>query len=395
MKNISIMYEGTNCPFLIALHKKQNYIYGVNVYNNEVFYLDLTDRELHYCGRLPVLSAWKEKPVHNILIYQDFCFLIPFWNNTNLFIYDCKRSLWKKVPLIILHEIERSVRGEKIPGYYYGACMYHDQLFMLPFGCRHLIKYNILTGEVSDCADFGNTLIKEDIVLFHKHEWINTTCIALSCLYSNHIVLFNLETNEMDIKTVGCDDYRFSTIIKYGEIFWIVVKNKLIFLQWNPDTGYVKEFKAFPRGCMIVNDRHCFDESNIYLYSDALYCFPAACNMAVKFDLKQEIAVEIQSLTYYCQDLRLDREQSTFDGGVRDGEKVYLHYQLDKILEFDLRTESVQEYDRILRSAVSRKKRWIDEFAHLLESIPLKSNDKLDKKVTGEEIYDTVSKFVL
>lgn len=392
------MYEGIKNPFLIALFKNRNSIYGVHVYNNEVFRLSLADKELHYCGRIPVFSAWKEKMVHNIFCYQDLYFFIPFQNNTNLLIYDYKKNLWKKVRLKILQEIEKDQqKKEKSPGYFYGSFVYRDQLFLLPFGCRHLIKYNILTGEVSDCVDFGITALKKDIVLFHKFAWIDSSHIALSCLYSNHVVLFNLETNAMEIKTVGSIDYRFSIIIKYEDDFWIVVKNKLVFLKWNPDTGYIEEFKKFPPDCTLANDRHCFDESNIYQYKSFLYCFPAACNMAVKFDLKQGTMVEIQSLANYCQNPKLDREQSTFDGGVRDEEKIYLHYQLGKILEFDLKTECVKEYDQILKDIVGIRKRWEDTFSLFLKSVSQKSYDRIDqsKKATGEEIYDTVSKFIL
>ncbi len=400
MKNNSIIYEDAKSPFLIALYKVQGDIYGFHVYNNEVFRLNLVERKLYYCGRLPAFNPWEEKPFHNILRYQNLYFFVPFWNNANLYIYDCKKDLWKKIELIKLKEINLNQQEkEKKAGDFYGACVYQGQLFLLPFGCRYLIKYNIRTGEIFECADFGTTILKEDVALFHQFVWINTTCIALSCLYSNHVVLFNLETNETEIKTVGKDGYCFSTILKHEDSYWLVVKNKLAFLKWNPDTDNTEEFKGFPSRCMVANDRHCFDDSNLCIHKGYLYCFPASCNMAIKFDLKNGTAEEIKSLTKYCQDSKLNRDQSTFDGGIWEGTKVYLHYQLGKILEFDLETEAVQEYDRILKDVASIKKRQEDTLAVFWNAISQyqKSKDIINqnKQMVGKEIYDTISKLIL
>lgn len=330
MENDSIMYESyLDRPFLIALHKVQDDIFGMHVCSNLIYRFNLVDKTLHYCGRMPAFDKEQSKPFHCII------------------------------------------------------------------RCRQLLKYHVRTGKLTICADFGKTILKQDDLLFHRFAWVDEKNIILSCLCSNHVVIFNLETNEIKISTVGQEDYRFSIVIKYEDSFWLVVKNKLSFLKWNPDRGYVEEFKAFPKGCSIVNDKHCFDSANVYVHNGFLYCFPASCNMAVKFDMKNRMAEEIESLRFYCQDTELNREQSTFDGGIREQNKIYLHYQLDKILEFDLETENVYAYDRIVEDSDSIKKWKKDNMNIFLESISHgdKEDERRKEKSMGKKIYDTVSGF--
>lgn len=393
MKNDSITYESyLDKPFLIALHKVQDDIFGLHVCSNLFYRFNLIDKTLHYCGRISVFDKEESKPFHSIIHYADLYFFVPFWN-VNLVIYDAYKDSWKKIDLSSLKGFP--CQENHLPGYFFGACLFRDQLFLLPFGCRQLIKYHIRTGKLSNCVDFGKTILKQDDLLFHRFAWVDECNIILSCLCSNHVVIFNLETNEIKISTVGQEDYRFSIVIKYEDSFWLVVKNKLSFLKWNPDRGYIEELKVFPKGCSISNDRHCFDSANVYLHNRFLYCFPASCNMAVKFDIKNGVAEEIESLRAYCQDTDLNREQSTFDGGIQVKNKIYLHYQLNKILEFDLETENVHAYDRIAADADSIKKWNKDNMNIFLESITPedKDDDRRKDKLIGKRIYDTVSGF--
>jgi len=393
LENDSIMYESyLDRPFLIALHKVQDDIFGMHVCSNLFYRFNLVDKTLHYCGRMPVFDKEESKPFHSIIRFADLYFFVPFWN-ANLAIYDAGKDSWAKIDLSNLKGFPYQEKHD--PGYFFGACLCRDQLFLLPFGCRQLLKYHVRTGKLTICADFGKTILKQDDLLFHRFAWVDEKNIILSCLCSNHVVIFNLETNEIKISTVGQEDYRFSIVIKYEDSFWLVVKNKLSFLKWNPDRGYIEEFKTFPKGCSIVNDKHCFDSANVYVHNGFLYCFPASCNMAVKFDMKNRVAEEMESLSSYCQDTGLNREQSTFDGGIREKNKIYLHYQLDKILEFDLETEDVHAYDRIAADSDSIKKWNKDHMNMFLESISPedKEDGRRKEKSMGKRIYDTVSGF--
>lgn len=395
MNNISIAYEKRKNPHLVVFYKNGYDIYGLHTHSNEVFRFNIIDKELYYYKRFWIFDTNAIKPFHSVIHYQEFIFFIPFWN-TELVIYNSKKDTWTKIEIPIIKELELKKEKQKsytqYPGNFYEACLYKNQLFLLPFGCRYMLKYNIATQKISCCMDFGKTILKDDIALFRKYIWIDDTNIALSCLYSNHIVFFDLETNEIEIKTIGNSYYRFSAIFKFEKSIWLVIKNELAFLEWIPSINHIKEFKNFPDNCSIENNLHCFDESSLFIYKDFLYCFPAACNMAIKFDLTNKTIKEIKSLTKYCQDSRLNRKRPTFDGGMKIENKVYLQYQLEKILEFDLETEKVYLYDQTLKNTNNIKKRQKDTLLSFLKNI-CNENDKDYKRIegtAGKEIYNTL-----
>lgn len=402
MARISLVYDRIDVPFLTALWNMQDNIYGLHVTDNRVFSFDSQNGEMRYIRRISGISNRIEKAFGAVLCYKDLILLIPF-REQKLILYDRERNTWKHIRLELIQELkpgESFRKGEisgNMPGYFYGGCIYKDKVFLLPFGYRGLIQYHLATGEVFHCFDFRETVLGEDVALFHNFAWMDETHIVLSCLYSNHVVILDLENGDVEIKTVGRDGCRFTTIIKYGKDYWLVVKNRLAFIRWNPDTGEQEEYTEFPPGCEISNNKHCFDDSNIYLCEDCLYCFPASCNMAVKFHLQNGTIEEIESLSSYCQVEELNREASTFDGGIRIDDRVYLHYQLGSILVFDLKTEEVCTYARTVKdidSIARMEKEAVEEFIRSLEERKKTNREKLEK-TAGETIYDAVSKLIL
>lgn len=402
MSGISLLYDSIKVPFLTALWNMQDRIYGLHVTDNRVFRFAPQNGEMRYICRIPGILKGIEKAFGAVLCYKNLILLIPF-REEKLVIYDREKDTWKQVGLGLLPEMKpgESFRGREIsgnmPGYFYGGCLYKDKLFLLPFGYRGLMQYHLDTGEIFHCFDFKKTVLREDVALFHNFAWMDEAHIALSCLYSNHVAILDLENGDVEITTVGGDGCRFSTIIKYGKDYWLVVKNRLAFIRWSPHTDEQEEYTEFPTGCEISNEKHCFDDSNIYLYEDCLYCFPASCNMAVKFHLQNGTVEEIKVLSAYCRAEELDRKASTFNGGIRIDDKVYLHYQLRSILIFDLKTEEVCTCDRTVKDVDSIARMERETFAEFIGSLEegKKANTKSVEKAAGKTIYDAVSKLIL
>ena len=87
MENDSIMYESyLDRPFLIALHKVQDDIFGMHVCSNLFYRFNLVDKTLHYCGRMPVFDKEESKPftaLFVMLIYISlFRFGMQIWLST-------------------------------------------------------------------------------------------------------------------------------------------------------------------------------------------------------------------------------------------------------------------------------------------------------------------------
>lgn len=395
-----LTHEGIKWPFLVALATNDSKILGMQVDYSAIWEFDTEEKAMRYVDRGPNANSSIVHGYHSSVRYNDAFIYIPY-HDKQLAIFDTKKMEWKRVPLNLNKNLEakEDVRNKEIsgqlPGHFYGGCVYRNQLFLFPFGYGGLIKYNIHTNCVEHCVDFRKTILKNDVALFHNYVWMDKTTIILSCFYSNHVVLLDLEKNNFEIKAVGREDYRFSSIVKYDKDYWLIVKNKLVFIKWNPYTGSEEEFIDFPWGCDTANDKHCFDDCGIYQYDRFLYCFPASCNMALKVDLTDGGIYEIKSLTKYCQDKKLNKRFSIFNGGARAKNRIYLQYQLGKILEFDLETENVHAYDRIAADSDSIKKWNKDHMNMFLESISPedKEDGRRKEKSMGKRIYDTVSGF--
>ena len=397
MEKTQILYEGLGEPFLVALHDSNDEVWGLEANRNDLFRLDQKNKSLQYAGKIPGISGQTEKAFHSVVRHGKKLFYIPFWEST-LVIYDEEKGIWEKVDLELREELkpikngERQVVNESMPGYFYGGCVYRNTLYLFPFGYRSVVSYDILKGNIVHAIDLSRTVLKED-----KIVWLDDIHIALSCYCSNHVVILDLDKKKADIRTVGKSGSRFSTILKDGADCWLVVKNRLAFVKWNPDTDRQEEYTEFPTGCEIVDDRHCFDDSTAFIEGEYLYCFPASCNMAVKFHLREHVTKEIKALTSFCQDKRLERGISTFDGGVRVNDKVFLHYQLGTVLIFDQNTEEVSLCDRSVKDPKSIKQIKEDSFKYffgLLYNEKKKNENELEQ-IVGEEIHGTISKLIL
>lgn len=398
----SILLEKLSYIFLCALHVDADCIVGLSIDNLVELYFDRQYGELTYGRWFPYGG---DRNYLTAVVQENVTYYIPF-RAKKLVTYDRLEKMWNEVDLKIdktldpKEEMKKTEISNNLPGRFLGGCFYKDCVYLFPFGYRGIIKYDTKTGEAVHCVNFQETILKNDVALFHNYVWMDDTHIALSCLYSNHVVIFNMENNEIEIKKVGKTGDRFTSIIKYEKSYWLIVKNRLAFIKWDICSGAEKELSSFPATCKIVNAKHCFDDSNIYVYGQFLYCFPASCNMAVRLDLTNGTIVELMSLHQYSQNENLDRRWSTFDFGIRVGDNVYLQYQLDSLLVFDLKTEKVQEYDKKIRDIGSIQRLREDSFKFFFnsikkrEKIDTQDNDKLKDSV-GKAIYAAASGLIV
>lgn len=402
MRKKDFIYDKITLPFLVALHQVGNAVYGLDIENSGIYSFDMQSYEIQYKGRIHGADLGICQAFHSVVCHNDLAFFIPF-RDKDLIIYDRERNKWEKVELELMQEMEageelrsREISGN-LPGRFHGGFIFKDQLYLLPFGYRSMIKYHLTKGYVTHCYDFRTTVLKEDAVLPCLFEWMDATHIILICMYSNHVVIFDLEKEKAEIRTVGKEGYCFSAIKKYKDDYLLTVKNQLAFIRWQPDTDKQTEYKTFPIGCEIVNEKHCFAANGIHIYGDCLYCFPASCNMAIKFDLVNETMEEILPFSPYCQDKRLDRSFSIIDAGVMIDDTIYLYYQLGQMLTFNLKTEEVCAFDWKIKDIESIRRMEQDSFAGFIRLLGEKKEEKTDRseRSAGKMIYDAVSECIL
>lgn len=381
-------------PFMLGLCEYNGNIYGVDYATNMLLRFDLEDKKIYYQKVIPSTGYDANQPYqsyHHIYREDGKLYLIPFREN-QIVIWDMKEDVWETIPLTIT---ERCTENE--PGKFYSCIKYGDILYLLPFGYKKVLACNLVTKEQWFSFDFSDTVLKDDRVFFHPFEYIDNSNIVLTCFGSNHIVIMNLITGDCRIQEVGDKEYRFSTIKKIDSVYVILVKNKLRLLLWNPKTTEVREIKAFPNKAVLYNDRHCFDGETVNIFNKYIYCFPASCNMAVRIDVETLEIIEVEAMRALCSEAQLNHEISTFDGCTRVGNKLYLHYQLDKIVCFNMETEEVSVYERELVDSPEEIKMADKMFLELFNDNIVRTPKILTEieKSKGEVIHGFVSKSLL
>jgi len=135
-----------------------------------------------------------------------------------------------------------------------------------------------------------------------------------------------------------------------------------------------------------------FDAKGIILHKKWLYCFPARFDAAVKINLDTGEQLIIEELEPYCKHKKIDRRYSVFDGCAKNGDKVYLHYQVDaSMLVYDLESGKISVFKREFTNSdeEDRRMKWefIDGLCKDAEKI---RKTKQELPIAGREIEEYV-----
>ena len=374
--------------FFIGMCIYKDSIYGVQVDRNLILRMDIKDGKIHPVREIPGVNMRARQSYHYLKSSNEKIYFIPF-RESELMIYDIKADTFSAISLDLKKELKNQDRGN-----FYNCHLYKNKIFLIPFGYKAIVSYDFKTGVFEHCVDFTETVLKDEDILFHVYDYIDETHLIFSCFCSNRVVIFNLENYQYEILEVGDSSYRYSAIKRYKDDFWLVVKNKLAIIKWNYITGKITEYKDFPDGITLANDKHCFDAQGIIIHENNMYCFPAACNMAIKINLENGSISEISALEPYCKNEGLQKDISTFAGCVVKDGIVYLHYQKESIVAYNLVTEEVWGYKREICNEESDWRAMGRAFIHCLcegnvkmDTEGEKSMQRLNKENSGSNIH--------
>ena len=343
--------------FLIGMFTHDNQIYGIQFDRNEIIMLNEMENRLQFCGAIPVKNDYciGSKLFHRVLVENEKAFFIPFMSR-ELCIYDFINQVYEIVELDL--KIEK-ICGDQ--GLFYEGVLYKGYIILLPFTYREIIAIDLRSKEQLVIDIEEDYPKKEDNILFRKYVWVNEDTIIVPSLSSNKCLVLNLSAMSFRVIRVGSEKIKYGAAITVNCNTYLIMKNYLGIIKLDNDFNALK-LECF---CDIEwdgNERKTyFDPESVVSYENYIYCFPARWNHAVKIDLLKGATSIVKSIEPYCSNHLLDNNTSIFNGAVRDGRYVYLQYQLDMILKFDLVTEQVTEYPRKICDRDNTKlKRYIE-----------------------------------
>lgn len=163
--------------------------------------------------------------------------------------------------------------------------------------------------------------------------------------YTNKLLKFNLENKKYTDICIGDKGDQFHKVLIYKECLWIIIKNKLAVIRWDIRNETTERFTDFPTQCkesLVCN----FGNRLIHRIDDYLYCFPSMSNMAIKINLNNGKIEGISEMKRYCEANDLCADQEIFSDSVRYGDKIYLQYQKNLIISYNVKTKEVFEYQK-------------------------------------------------
>lgn len=374
-------------PYLIGLCHYNGRIFGLQFNRNAILELDHENRDLVYLGKIPGLPAWDplssdmKQPFHHIEIKDDKAYLVPF-RYDRLYIYDFLSGGHSEIKLQI--NKRKTIEGK---GNFFGCVFYGEKAVLLPFSYRGVLIVDVKTGEHTE-TDLSEDFPKEtDPMLFRSYIRLDGHRIAAPSISSNKILIWDLDTSQYEVVFVPEKDLKGTAIRRVGNRAYILGNN---FLRlWESDLS-LSEFSDSHLFDEIEWDgrerKNYFDDRIFEEYDNDLFCFPAKWTQGIRVDLKSGKARVIRSLEPYCAEERIDRNLSIFSGGVRVGKHMYLQYQLNKILRFDLETEEIVEYSREFRDP---KNKIFQDFLKALSDDPGRP-DVRHTDTIGERIFRSI-----
>lgn len=366
--------------FLIGMFSYDGHVYGLQFDRNEILELDKDGRGMYPIGSIPVtLEDNGLKMFHRVVVNGEKAYFIPFMQN-EVCIYDFRTKNYSCISIEI--DDKKRCKGQ---GLFYEGIVYGEYLVLLPFTYREILFINLKTKEQTS-IDIENEFSKEtDIFLFRTYIYLNDHTVVVPSLSSNKVLELNLETKTYRMKQVGNAEYKYGAAITYEGKHYLLIKNYLGLLELNEELQ-TKDTHLMDAIDWDKKERQTFFEPESFVsYGKALYCFPAKWNHAIKIDMETKKASYIESMEVYCSAEGIEKDISIFDGCVKIGKYLYLQYQLDKVLRFDLETEEIKEYPRrIYDPEMNRLNRFLGMVLETRNNTSDIENTNIGKKVFEE-----------
>lgn len=322
--------------FEVGITKYENYIYGSFLGRNAVIRFDLDNGRMEYVARFPNQKDAKGVLFHRSDVINNEIVFSPFLGK-DLYILNPQTNMFRVLELDIKEELQTEGRGD-----FMRSILWEDEIYLLPFGYRAIVCVNLKTGECRHKAYLAKYYPKDRFPYLFTAYIIRKGCLFLPSIYDNSVFCFSFENAKTHVYYVGTAENKFNDIVLVGEMVYLVIKNALGIIEWNPDTMEETLYDDFPKGA-VGHEKHCFNDTSTKLYNNQLFLLPAGANMAVKFDLKNKKFQKLSCFDPYLENTEATR--SVFDTSAISDKEIYVISQREQLIRYNCETDSLIEYD--------------------------------------------------
>lgn len=302
----------------------KRHIFGVDKESGGVF--EVLEDERRVCLRFIVEPVtFRRKAISKALVHGNYIIFIPF-NYDKVVCYDTIEKLWREVDLGIEDDRELFLDAELVD----------DEIILLPFNSRFLVKVNLNTFNIRkiNLCEVCSLGQRKNIVI--KHVLENEECVLFPVFNSNILIRYYTKENKFEKYRIDNKDFRINSIACGGEKLFLESRNSLEVLVTDRDFNVEKSIALSKKIQPLGDEYTYFDQSGFEWFAGNLYCFPARWNQAIKIDTETYEFTTLSSMSELTQG---SEKISKFNHGIVVDSRLYIQHFNEKIVIFDMRTE--------------------------------------------------------
>lgn len=323
-----------------------NRIYLISKNLNIVYYIDLQTQEIVFVDSLPDLPICFERAGACVIEYNASLLFLPM-NASGLNVYELSSRRWKNIEI---ETLEDAVWNK-----FFCGVVYENKVHMIGHSYPAIVVVDlkstnskIISMEIYASIKNGENEL-EDCYFRKDFAMVGEHLYATSCL-SNQVLIYNLVTEQAQLRDIGEKGMRFSGIAYDGDVFWIAARRTLEFYSWDAKSG---EFDIFTIKKTMEEDWYLggvvFDGKNVIFAGmngfDTYVINPFATNVmeslvvikrsfsfiknydGIDYCMRTDGLLELRRISDFRSVIKC------FDVNVNNEEVISFAYSIDKVLQ--------------------------------------------------------------
>ena len=280
----------------------------------------------------------------NLVKVNDNIILIPD-NASHICIYNiCERSFWTKRLKGIEDEIDK----------FYAYGLWEDSIFFFAGKYPLILKLNLKKKEIKYIDDWKEKINTEGgILCFQFDYYVEKQKVYLLSAITNQIMIFDMESESVQVKNVGESTEIYSTIECFGKNTFLLTDQSGNCILTNLDNAKYEKIENIIEGFVahrFLKERVCFSDS--VRYGKWVYLIPGQANKILKFSIENKVIEEASIDNILNKEKIID---SAWQGGIfsmvqeRNGWLYGFHVLKGVFFRINLETEQTEYYPIFLK----------------------------------------------
>ncbi|MDR0949799.1 MAG: hypothetical protein LBM69_09830, partial [Lachnospiraceae bacterium] len=300
---------------------------------NSLITMDLESFHAQYSGRLQNQFT-TDGSIYSCVVQGEnkAYFISRFDNEIVEYCFDTGESVSR--PLALQSELKQPTVTNFITG-----CLVNQNLFLFPFGYGAIVKVDLSNDSVLHIPIAEeNQLESAESRRFIHHCLIDHEIAYVTSHVTNTVLEFNINSYQSKLYRLGQPTDIYGYIVKNGSHFWIQVRNRPAFIQWDPQSGKEVEHTGFPGD--FTNGNINFGAKTVIHDQNLLYCFPYQANMAVVLDMNTGLIQKADAFDIYFQQTKKQTNTKVMRCFM-NAEMIYLFTTDGRIMQYNTRNQQM------------------------------------------------------